>query len=541
MLSSVISMMNLHDTDLSDPSKYRLTGNSVLSYRFAIPYDETLYVGNILKIEDETKGLTFFARVTDLSHGSNFDDEKWDMRAHSEHFYGLSEDVYLVVEALPLGYVDRKGIFRKPRTLPTKFSHVLKPEAPDFLFLQQVMGDIEVGSLKSGQEVLRDVKVALHSRVMPQHMGVFATTGMGKSNFMKVFCASCMKARRFGLVLVDPHGEYVAGGASATGQPTEGLVHYQAGSDGLSVYTIRDDPFRRKYSLNSLFLEYDDFRAPDLLLLFDHSPAQRELVEMLEDVRGSELVDLFLTTEFDEDGAWMTGCPYPETARKLAQFAPSTLQVMKRRVGILVRSNPFLRARGSSIPDVLKDLGENRVVLIDIPGMGERSELFVLSVLARKILDRHRGEASGWGRTDSPERKEVLITIEEAQRVLGAGGPGTAVFRECAMEGRKFGVGLCVVTQQPKNVDPRVLAQMNTFVVMGLSDRNDRAIIAGHAKQDLSPMDTEIQTLEPGEAIISTLGIPFPVSTRIHLFEDYLADLRNKKEGSIREGLDSRF
>ncbi len=173
--------------------------------------------------------------------------------------------------------------------------------------------------------------------------------------------------------------------------------------------------------------------------------------------------------------------------------------------------------------------------------MGERSELFVLSVMARKILDRHRGEASGWGKPDSPGRREVLITIEEAQRVLGTGGPATAVFRECAMEGRKFGVGLCVVTQQPKNVDPRVLAQMNTFVVMGLSDRNDRAIIAGHAKQDLSAMDTEIQTLEPGEAIISTLGIPFPVSTRIHLFEDYLADLGRKKSGSLRDGLDSRF
>jgi hypothetical protein len=76
---------------------------------------------------------------------------------------------------------------------------------------------------------------------------------------------------------------------------------------------------------------------------------------------------------------------------------------------------------------------------------------------------------------------------------------------------------------------------------MGLSDRNDRAIIAGHAKQDLSPMDTEIQTLEPGEAIISTLGIPFPVSTRIHLFEEYLAALDGKRERSLRDGLDSRF
>ena len=535
-------MMNLHDTDLSDPSKYRLIGTSVLSYRFAIPYDEALYVGNILKVEDVTKGMTFFARVTDLAHDSNFDDEKWDRRAHSEHFYGLSEDVYLVVEALPLGYVDKKGVFRRPRTLPTKFSRVLVPEARDFRFLQQVMGDVEVGSLKSGQEVMREVRVALHSRVMPQHMGVFATTGMGKSNFMKVFCASCMKARKFGLVLVDPHGEYVAGRPNAvTGEPLKGLVHYLAAKDGLSVYTIQGESFRRKYSINSLFLEYDDFRAPDLLLLFDHSAAQRELVEMIEDVRGNELVDLFQNTEFDEEGAWIARCPYPQTAAKLAQFASSTLQVMKRRVGILVKSNPFLRARGSSIPDILKDLGENRVVLIDIPGMGERSELFVLSVLARKILDRHRGEASGWGRADSPERREVLITIEEAQRVLGAGGPATAVFRECAMEGRKFGVGLCVVTQQPKNVDPRVLAQMNTFVVMGLSDRNDRAIIAGHAKQDLSAMDTEIQTLEPGEAIISTLGIPFPVSTRIHLFEDYLADIGMKKEGSLRDGLDSRF
>ncbi|MDD1656086.1 MAG: DUF87 domain-containing protein, partial [Methanomicrobiales archaeon] len=183
-------MVNLNDTDLSDPSKYRLIGDSVLSYRFAIPYQETLFVGDILKITDREKDLTFLAKVTDLLHESNFEDEKWDRRPHTEQFYGLSEDVYLVVEALPLGFVDGRGVFRRPRTVPTKFSRVELPEARDFAFLQQVMGDIQVGVMKTGQGVLRDVRVALHSRVMPQHMGVFATTGMGKSNFMKVFCAS---------------------------------------------------------------------------------------------------------------------------------------------------------------------------------------------------------------------------------------------------------------------------------------------------------------------------------------------------------------
>ena len=109
------------------------------------------------------------------------------------------------------------------------------------------------------------------------------------------------------------------------------------------------------------------------------------------------------------------------------------------------------------------------------------------------------------------------------------------------MEGRKFGVGLCVVTQQPKNVDPKVLAQINTFVVMGLGDRGDRDIIIGSAKQDLSRMEVEIQTLDRGEAIISTIGIPFPVSTRIHRFEDYIAVLNGIRHPRIDEGLDKGF
>jgi len=109
------------------------------------------------------------------------------------------------------------------------------------------------------------------------------------------------------------------------------------------------------------------------------------------------------------------------------------------------------------------------------------------------------------------------------------------------MEGRKFGVGLCVITQQPKNVDPKVLAQINTFVVMGLGDRGDREIIRGSAKQDLTKMDIEIQTLDQGDAILSTIGIPFPVSTRIHEYETYIAELNKEKKEDVREGLSTGF
>jgi len=65
---------------------------------------------------------------------------------------------------------------------------------------------------------------------------------------------------------------------------------------------------------------------------------------------------------------------------------------------------------------------------------------------------------------------------------------------------------------------------------MGLGDRGDRNIIMGSAKQDLSKMEIEIQTLDQGDAVISTIGISFPVCTRIHKFEEYITGLNKEKK-----------
>jgi len=539
-------MTTLNDIENSDATKFRLIGKSVLSYKFIVPHDADLFVGDIVKIADEKKQYTFFAKIIDLFHESNFADKNWDTRPFSEHFYGLGEDVFIGVDAVPLGFIDETGTFRKPRTIPVKFAGVTMPESGDFAFLTKVMGDIEVGVMRTGQGVLKDVPVKIHSRVLPQHMGVFATTGMGKSNFMKTFCASCMKMQQFGLLVVDPHGEYMRGGLSSTGKRTLGLVHYTAGKDGLTIFTISEDD-RKKYGANSLWLDYEDFRMTDLSLLYDLSQAQRDVIESLEDVSGSDIIQFFLAANVDTlpdqvRANTYTG-PFPDIANKLGSFHPGTLQVIQRRIRNITAGNrKFFRQSGSCIPEIITSLHGNKVVLIDIPRMGERRELFVLSMITRRIMQAHRKSAEDFGtETEPAEQKKVLITIEEAQRVLGSGGSSTQIFRECAMEGRKFGVGLCVITQQPKNVDPKVLAQINTFVVMGLGDRGDREIIMSSAKQDLSRMEIEIQTLDQGEAILSTIGIPFPVSTKIHEYETYIERLNTDKKTDISEGLEKGF
>ena len=499
----------------NEKTTYRILSKSVREYHFIVPYDsyqDRVEVGQIFSIRD--RDLTFLARILNIEHSSNYDGH-WDTTMRGTQFYD-DDQIFNRVIAEPLGCVSSDGAFRKARTLPTKFSPVERAEKEEFGFLKSVMGDIEVGYLRNGSILVEDIPVSLHSIAMDHHMGVFATTGMGKSNFMKVFAASCMRlaARgesKFGLLIVDPHGEYLKGK-----DLTRGLVHLKRYREGLACYST-DQRNASDPDVEELAIAERDIRPEDIALLYDWSPPQRDALDAI-----SRILD---------SGSWLEEIQRPEGLARMVQdgFKDTTIMVLIRRIKNELERNKYIKKR-SSLDNIIARLQKGDVVLVDIPRMSDRSELFLLSVLSRHILEEYKKDRSG-------ERKNCLITIEEAQRVLG-GGSNISRFESIAREGRKFGVGLCAITQQPKLIDRQLLSQFNTLVVMGLGDRNDRQQLEESAKQDLSSMDIEIQTLEKGEAVVSTLKIPFPVPAKIHRFEDYLRRLNQeeKDEGLIKRG-----
>jgi uncharacterized protein len=95
-----------------------------------------------------------------------------------------------------------------------------------------------------------------------------------------------------------------------------------------------------------------------------------------------------------------------------------------------------------------------------------------------------------------------------------------------AREGRKFKVGLCAISQQPKLIDDELLSQFNTFFILGLADEKDRNILRGSSKQDISDLGPEIQTLMPGEAIVTNLEAPFALPAQAYLYEEYLKSVK---------------
>ena len=489
-------------------STYRIVSKNVSEYHFIVPYnlsgEERVEVGQIFSVRDGS--LTYLARVLNIEHSSNYDGH-WDTTIKGTNFFD-SDQIFNRVIAEPLGSVNEAGGFRKSRTLPTKFSPVKRAERDQFRFLSQVMGDIEVGYLRNGTRLVEEIPVALHSDAMDHHMGVFATTGMGKSNFMKVFAASCMRLyvkgdSNFGLLIVDPHGEYLKGKGLI-----KGLTHLQKYRDGLACYST-DRQNASDPGVEELAISEEEILPEDIALLYEWSPPQRDALDAISRIFDSR--------------SWLEDIKTPEGMARMVQegFKDSTVSVLVRRIKNELERNRYIMKR-SSLANILANLKKGKVVLVDIPRMTDRSELFLLSVISRYILDEYKRDL-----TEGESRKNCLITIEEAQRVLGAGS-NTARFESIAREGRKFGVGLCAITQQPKLIDKQLLSQFNTLVVMGLGDRNDRRQLEESAKQDLSSLDIEIQTLEKGEAVVSTLSIPFPVPARIHRYEDYLRRLEKE-------------
>ena len=498
-------------------SRGRLYGKNVLDGVFRAAPDEDLFLGELLVAVDEQTGRRYLFRVVDVSYGSEHrepgwaervagtllaDDARGEAGAHPLHDQGRR--TYRIAECRCLGYLtprDDAGRqeFRKPKSLPTQFSRVVAPEPADFEFLRTKMGDLHVGQLRSGETVV-DFGVGIPGHSLATHVGIFATTGMGKSNLMKVLVGGVMQAEgRYGLVVIDPHGEY-----------RKELPRHPWAANRLRTYAARNLPNTSRLKISLGELTVDDLRTA-----YDWSRPQEEaLFELERHYGGTGLVWLLPFSTLDD----LAGFRDVELNGRVAL---NTLQVVHRRARRICELQCISPDAAVSVGrSIVGDLEAGRVVLVDASGLGSTEEVLVASWLARTVMDR-------WSTAylDDPEVHErlpvVSIVLEEAQRVLSSSSDRESnVFPRVAREGRKFKVGVTAITQQPKLLDAELLSQFNTFFVLGLADERDRNILKSSAKQDLSASTSEIQTLMPGECLIVNLEAPFAVPAKVDLWDD---------------------
>ncbi|MFP1918845.1 ATP-binding protein [Lonsdalea quercina] len=112
---------------------------------------------------------------------------------------------------------------------------------------------------------------------------------------------------------------------------------------------------------------------------------------------------------------------------------------------------------------------------------------------------------------------EAHLYIPERQQTGSAGNISVEIFERIAKEGRKYGVGLVVISQRPSEVNRTVLSQCNNLLAMRLTNGDDQAVVRRLLPDSLGGFGDLLPILDTGEALI--VGDASLLPTRIRVSE----------------------
>ncbi|MDT0650833.1 ATP-binding protein [Autumnicola edwardsiae] len=166
----------------------------------------------------------------------------------------------------------------------------------------------------------------------------------------------------------------------------------------------------------------------------------------------------------------------------------------------------FLKWLGNKLP----------ITILDLSGIPSEITSSISGTLLKIIYD-----GLFWGVTTKVGGKNqpLLIVLEEAHSYLKAGeySISSRTVQMIAKEGRKYGVGLLLVTQRPSELDETVLSQCGTMIALRMNNSKDRGHIRSAVQDELQSMVDLLPSLRTGEALISGEAVKIP--SRVKFFK----------------------
>ena len=400
------------------------------------------------------------------------------------------------------------------KALPAFFSSVREVAKEDLSFLTKPENPLYLGKLRSGSKEL-DLEISLPGdKVLSHHILISGTTGRGKSVLMSNLLWSCIDADYCGMLVLDPHDEYY-------GRNKLGLKDHNK-KEKVVYYTSTPPAGCRTLKINIKSIKPQHFNG-----IVDFSDPQKQALNAYY-------------KQFGED--WIYSLLLERGIEKI-EFKSDTLAVVKRQLLYILDlsySNGEYICRGvfdfnageSTIKDICSELESGKIVITDTANISGSAELLIGSMIANEIFKRYKGyNIHGLLRS----KPVISIVLEEAPRVLGKEvlEKGSNIFETIAREGRKFKVGLTAITQLPSLIPRRILANINTKIILGIEMKAERQAIIESASQDLSEDERNIASLDQGEAIISSNFSKFAIPVKIPFFDDVVK--KQKQENYKRD------
>ena len=335
-----------------------------------------------------------------------------------------------------------------------------------------------------------DIKINLNlKKLITKHLAVLAKSGAGKSYTVGVILEEIMK-KEVPILIIDPHSEYGSiKDENDNEKDISRLKYFGLKPRGFKT-TLKEFTPNLKLNPNGeeIKLDISKLKSNDLMNLMPQkltTAGQSLIINTLNNMGG----------KIDFDGLIFNLANEESTAKW--PIINSLEQVKKYKI---------FSDKPTKFENIIK---YGRASILSLKGCDPNiSEIFVSQLLTQLFEDRK-----------SEKIPPFFLVIEEAhnfcpERSLGE-VKSSKIIRTIAAEGRKFGLGLCVITQRPAKIDKNVISQCSTQIILKLTNPADLKAVISSSEGVNSDSEQEIQALNIGSCLLTGLvDLPLKINVR---------------------------
>ena len=411
---------------------------------------------------------------------------------HKEGYFVLAQIVEIekerdetIAKCNVLGYRD-DGVLKNLRTPLEPDSDVLYAE-DDFVRETLGLNDSEKGAYIGVLEDRDNIKIYLDlNNLITKHVAVLAKSGSGKSYTVSTLIEEILD-KNIPIVVIDPHGEYNS--LKYPAESSETLKRFGIKPKGYhkQIQEYSPDPIKNPQA-RPLKLSGKSLSGNELLHLLPAKLSSSQvglLYSALNDLsRHADFDQLIMSLQAEEHNAKWTLINIIEYIKKMNIFSDAPTDM-----------NEIVQVGKCSI-----------VNLRGIPQ--EVQEVIVYKLVSDLFNARKNGNVPPF-----------FLVLEECHNFCPERSFGevksSSIIRQAIAEGRKFGLGICVITQRPARLEKSVLSQCSTQLILKVTNPNDLKSITSSIEGVTSDTENEIVNLHIGSAMIAgVVDVPLFVNVR---------------------------
>ena len=421
---------------------------------------------------------------------------------------------------------------------------------------------VPIGNYVGGNNAICRANI---DKLFGHHCAILGSTGSGKSGTVASILHSVLSHKSDGksisprIVIIDPHGEYAKAfkdkavvyraynEASNSSVETEQLIlpYWLMSSDEFRSLVIGKTEFEATSQTNMIYqaITYARLFSSGLIQNLGENPlGEVKDNEPITGITPDQVLNFdrdkpipFLLSEFVKHIDKVQGQKPGKAENLAASSGRDKIDSILKKLKVL-RSNPQLAflldefcSTSPTLETVLSQfIGENKdknLRIIDISGLPNEVAGPLTALIARLLF-----QYKLWQTREEREKDPILFICEEAHRYVPNHGEAQykeaqEAVRRIAKEGRKYGIGLMLVSQRPSDVEATVLSQCNSWIILRLTNSNDQEHVSKFLPDSLVGLTKMLPSLTRREAIFVGEAAALPSRIRINKLDpDQLPD-----------------